>query len=324
VRYDLIVIGNDEAAFELLFAAGATGQRVIAVLPEQRHSAWMISQALRRLVSELLLDRSSQRRALMLRSGTPRLLRRLIASALTAEISEHLRLLERAGVDVLFGEARMESRDTIVVTSGIECRRTTVIASNLVIGTGIRRTARHRPLGLLPFHRPESLLAGHSLPNTLCLLGGESLGSGLAALFSLFGVDTRLLAEDDRTCASLELAHTAGVRIGFHPGELGLCEELPLFQSHMDIVDCRRAVGFTEHLGLTRIGIEPDENGLLWCANNLETWSEGVFGIGAVVGFSSDRASHPTDHASRILNRIQHRIPRPHFLTTRVGAFAMA
>ncbi len=320
MRYDVAVIGNDEAAFEIVCAAGAAGQRVVAVLPEQRHSTWMIAQALRRLVSDILLDRSEARRDLLLRSGTPRLLQRLIAGALTEEVSDHLRLLERVGVDVLLGEARVQTRNSVIVTSGIDCRRTTVTAGNLVIGTGIRRTALHRPLGLLPHHCPESLLWGSRMPKSLCLLGGGGLGTGLAALFSLFGVDTRLLARVDRSCALLELAHTAGVTIGHHPSELGLRSDDPFSSAMVNVVDCRRAVGFTEHLGLPSIGIEPDEHGQLWCAGNLETWCEGVFGIGDVVGFSSDIATHPTDQANRVLNRILHRIRRPHFLRTRVGA----
>ena len=324
MRYDILVIGNDEAAFEILCAAGAAGQRVMAVLPEQRHSAWMISQALRRLVSEILLDRSAARRNLLLHSGTPRLLQRLIASALTEEYSDHLQLLERVGVDVILGEARVQTRSSVLVTSGIDFRRTSVIADNLVIGTGIRRTAMHRPLGLLPFHRPESLLSGIRMPKTLCLLGGDDLGSGLAALFSLFGVDTRLLARNDRSCALLELAYAAGVTIGHHPSELGLNGDTAFSSVTADVVDCRRAVGFTEHLGLPGIGIEPDEHGQLWCAGNLETWCEGVFGIGDVIGFSSDIAKHPTEQADRVLNRILHRIPRPHFLSARIGAIASA
>lgn len=322
MRYDLLVIGNDEAAFEILRVAGAAGQRTVAVLPEQRHSAWIISQALRRLVGEILLDRSLARQNLLIRFGTPRLLQRLIASALTKELADQQLLLERVGVDVILGEARVQTRNSVVVTSGIDCRRSLVTADNVVIGTGIRRTAMHRPLGLLPFHRPESLLSGSRMPKSLCLLGGEGFGSGLAALFSLFGVNTRLLARDDQSCALLEFAHTAGVTIGNHPSELGLNGDSPFSSAGSHIVDCRRSVGFTEHLGLPNIGIEPDEHGRLWCAGNLETWCDGVFGIGDVVGFSSDFAQRPIEQANRVLNRILHRVPRPHFLRTRVQTFA--
>ena len=322
MRYDLIVIGNDEAAFEILCAAGAAGQRAIGVLPEQRHSAWMMGQALLRLTSEMMADRSAHRGLLRQQTGTPRLLRRLIANALTQEISYHLQILERVGVETILGEARVLTRNSVVVTSGIDCQRTTLHATNLVIGTGIRRTAMHRPLGLLPLHNPETLLSGIRMPKALCLLGGDDLGSGLAALFSLFQVDTMLVAHDESPGALLELARAAGVRIGPHPSDQDVTGDFSTWKDRADVVDCRRAAGFTDHLGLPAIGIEPDEHGRLWCAANLETWCEGVFGIGEVVGFSSQIAKHPTEQANRVINRILHRIPRPHFLRTRVGAFA--
>lgn len=322
MRYDIAVIGNDEAAFEILCIAGSSGQRAVGILPEQRHSEWMICLALRRLVQQLLVDRSGPRQSLYARSGTPRLLHRLLATAMSAEIQDHMALLERLGVDLLLGEARLQCCNSIIVTSGSNCRRTLVEAENVVIGSGLRRTAIHPPLGLVPFLRPESLLCGSCLPRRVCLLGGDGLGAGLAALLSLFGVETRLLSSENRSCVMLELAHAAGVVIDTRWNKETSNENLLQTLRSGEVVDCRRAVGFTEHLGLPAVGIEPDEHGQLWCASNLETWCAGVFGIGDVVGFSSDISKHPVDQSHRILNRITHRIRRPHFLRIRAGTYA--
>jgi NAD(P) transhydrogenase len=322
MRYDIAVIGNDEAAFEILCIAGSSGQRSVAILPEQRHSAWIVSLALRRLVGQLLVDRSESRQRMFQQSGTPRLLHRLLAAAMTAEVMDHVTLLEGLGVDVLIGESRLQSRNSIVVTSGMDCRRTLVNADNVVIGSGIRRTAMHRSLGLVPFLQPESLLTGSYLPRTLCLLGGDSVGAGMAALLSLFGVETRLLLCDSDSTAMCELAQAAGVKIRHRIEDLGWSEERRLAMEAADVVDCRRAVGFTDHLGLQSVGVEPDEHGQLWCASNLETWCAGIFGIGDVVGFSTEISRHPTDQAHRILNRILHPVPRPYFLRRRSGLFS--
>ncbi len=322
MRYDIAVVGNDEAAFEIMCIAGAAGQRSVGILPEQRHSAWMVSLALRRLVEQLLVDRSQTRQKLFARSGTPRLLHRLLATAMTAEVMDHIAMLEGLGVDVLVGESRLQTRNNIAVTSGIECRRTLIQADNIVIGSGTRRTAMHRPLGLVPFHQAESLLSGSHLPKALCLLGGDEFGAGFAALMSLFGVETRLLTGDGDSSAMLELADAAGVTIRHRAADLGWNHDNLRPCNGADVVDCRRAVGFTDHLGLPGIGIEPDEHGQLWCAANLETWCSGIFGIGDVVGFSSDISKHPTDQAHRILNRITHRIRKPHFLRLHTGTHA--
>ncbi len=320
MRYDIAIIGNDEAAIEMACVANSTGHRVALALPEQRHSSWMMEQALRRLVTELSVDRTPERCSMLHSLGTPRLVQRLLARALNAEASDAIELMERLGVDVVPGESRFVSRNSIAVTNGISCNRTLLQATNIVVGTGVRRAAVHRPLGLLSYRCAESVLEGHRLPKSLIVLGGEDFGAGFASLLSLFGVQTSLLAREDSDCSLLELAKDADVQIVYHPSELGLTSESPASPEDHQIVDCRRTAGFTEHLGLPSIGVEPDEHGQLWCAGNLETWCSGVFGIGSVVGFSADAADHPAVQAERVLNRIQHRMRKPQFLRRRTGA----
>jgi pyruvate/2-oxoglutarate dehydrogenase complex dihydrolipoamide dehydrogenase (E3) component len=322
MRYDIAIIGNDEAAIEVACLAGSTGQRVALALPEQRHSSWMMEQALRRLVTELTVEYSVERRLMLHRCATPRLVQRLLASALNAETSETLELLERLGVDVVPGESSFLNRTSVSVTSGISCKRTIVDATNIVVGTGVRRAAVHHPQGLLSFQCVESVLEGRCLPESLIVLGGEGFGAGISSLLSLFGVQTSLLAHENNDCDLLELAEDSGVQIVHHPSDLGLTSDGVVSPEEHQIVDCRRTMGFTEHLGLRTIGVEPDEHGQLWCAANLETWCSGVFGIGSVVGFSSDAADHPTVQAERVLSGIQHRIRKPKFLRSRSGVFA--
>lgn len=314
MKYDLAVIGNDEAAFEMMFVGAAARQKTVAVLPESRHSSWMMGQALRRLVGNLLVDQSHRRRSMMVNSGTPRLLQRLLAQCIVEEVIEHTDALKSCGVDVVYGETRFRSKNDLVVTDGMSCSQSVIQASNVVIGTGIRYTSQHRSLGLVATQRPESLFEGQRLPKSLCLVGGGPLGAGLAGLFQLFGVRTQLIAKEDSECAVLEMARTAGVEIAGHPADFGLTPDSACRRSRREFIDCRRVLGFTEHLNLKAVGIEPDENGQLWCTTGFETWCSGVFGIGEVVGFSSDSALHPTLQAERVLNRIQHRIRRPHFL----------
>lgn len=322
MRYDIAVIGNDEAALELLCMAGSAGKRVLAVLPEQRHSEWMMGIALRRLVGQLLNDGANLRLSSSVRRGSPSLVKRLLANALTSEIMDYMEIFERLGVDVLLGEARLMSHNSIVITQGMNCRRSVVHAENVVVGCGTRRIAEHRPLGLLPFSRPESFLSGSDFPEFLTVLGGDQLGAGFAALVSLFGVRSRLITGSPPDSAMHELAVAAGVKV---LGDVD-AEEYSLkrrgFGFSEEMIDFRRAVGFTEHLGLAEVGVEPDELGRLWCASSLETWCSGVFGIGDVVGFSADVSRNPTDQARRILNRINHRIRRPHFLRSRVASFS--
>lgn len=317
MNYDVAVIGNDEAAFEMLCLSASAKRRTLAILPETSHSAWMLGHALRRLVSDLLVDRTTQRRRLFTQAGTPRMLQSLLSRAIVREVSEQISLLENIGIDVLLGEARFVQQRDIAVSLGITCTREIVQARHIVVGTGVRRTAMHRPLGLMPFHSPESLFSGAHLPNSVCIVGGGQFGAGLAALMSIFGVETRHVARQDNTCSMLELAVASGVHVGYHPSEVGLPQiGTQTAQNGTVVVDCRRSAGFTDHLGLETINVESDENGKLWCGSGFETWCHGVFGIGDVVGFSPDTALRPAIQAERIMSRITEMIPRPHFLNS--------
>ncbi len=318
MRYDISVIGNDEAAFEMLCLAAESGKHTVAVLPESSHSSWLVGMALKRLVSDLLVDQSISRCRLLARTGSPRLLRRLLAGAIAKETDDLICMLKRLNIHIRMGQPRFNNPHSVSIADGRTCDRSTLSAFHFIIGTGTRHTAMHRPLGLVALHRPETIFERNTLPQSICMLGGDSLGCGVAALFSLFGVRSRHVARNHRDSAMLELAKAAGVEIAFHSSEFQLTQsDGILSNSHADIVDCRRTIGFTDHLNLSAIGVEADENGQLWCSSDLETWCPGVFGIGEVVGFSADSTVHPSIQAERILHRISHQIPRPHFIDTK-------
>lgn len=334
MRYDIAIIGNDEAAFEMMYVSATANLSTVAVLPESRHSSWMTSQALRRLAGELLADRSPSRSAELKRVGTPRLLRRLLTRALVSETCDQVRMLQSLGVEVILGESQFRTPFDIEVSTGIDFGRRIVRADSVVIGTGVSRTAVYRPLGLLPFHRPESLLEGQSLPTALQIIGGGELGAGLAAVVSLFGVRTTLLTDEEDDSALLEMAESSGVDIQCPGSEVMYPDDISVSQwpaggqfiprDSANILDCRRSAGFTSNLNLRAIGVSPDENGQLWCGNNFETWCSGVFGIGSVVGFTTSQQVSAIRQAEQILNRVTHRIPRPHYLRTRIRGAVVA
>lgn len=324
MRYDIAVIGNDESAFEMLSLAACSGKRTLAILPESRHSSWLVAQAIRRLVSNLLVDHTPTRSRRFVQTGTPRLVHALIARSIVKELNDHIGRLKDQCVDVLLGEARFVSPQKLEVFDSAANQLTTVEALNVVLGTGVRRAPMHRPGTAKPFFGPQSLLSGRSLPSSVCVIGGGYFGAGLAALASLFGVKTGHVARNDQASVMLELASAAGVKIGTHPSELGIPQigsGQRRTSSKMLVIDCRRSIGFTDHLNLESIDVEPDENGQLWCASNFETWCSGVFGVGDVVGFSPDTSLHPSLQAERVLNQTRQTAKRPHVLK-RYGSFA--
>lgn len=317
MRYDVAVTGNDEAAIEIALAAAAADQRVVSVLPEVSHSSWMMAQALKRLTMELLTDRTPIRAGLCRSLSSPRILLRMLANAVAAETAECAQLLNQQGVDVVYGETRFISQGVLSVSSGGNCSRTLLSARSVVVGTGVRCSPLHRGLGLVSLMKPDSLFAAARLPERLTVLGGGDFGAGLACLFSLCGVRSAVFTERRISPVMTDLMTDTGVDVRDCDDSLRLFTELHASDSEQ-IVDLRRQTGWTRQLNLSAVGVEPDENGQLWCAENFETWCSSVFGIGDVVGYGPETVLSAASQAARVANRILHRIPRPHFLNSSV------
>jgi len=315
MNFDLAVIGNDEAGIELGLAAALAQQKVITILPESRHSSWMFCQGLRRLTSTLLADRSLGRRFLCHRRGTPGMIRRLLRGAVAAETAELVQVLRHAGVTVVIGEARFSSPGRLKVSVGMDCSRQSISAGSAIIATGIRYSSPHRTLGLLPRNTPESLLELSALPRRIRFLGGDDFAAGLGSVLSLFGADVTVELQQPLDSALEELAQSSGVHfVGSRSTDgTGLNGSDLSWAQDNTIIDCRQSLGFTDHLNLHAIGVEPDEHGQLWCSTSFETWCDSVFGIGSVVGFARNKELSPTQQAERVINRIQHRLRPPYF-----------
>lgn len=321
MRYDIAVIGNDQAAFEMLTLAAVSGKRSVAIIPELRHSSWLVSQALRRLITNLLVERTPTRRQMFAKAGSPRLLQSLIATSIVNELTDQVKGLRERHVDVLIGEARLMDSNQLQVVGRGKVKSQAVQADTIVVGTGVRRSPLLGPGSANRFVGPEKIFQDRMLPSELCIVGGGQFGAGLASLTSLFGTHTRHVARNDEASVMQELCVASGVVIGHHPADVGLPSlNNDANDSGVLIVDCRRSIGFTDHLNLESISVEPDENGQLWCATNFETWATGVFGVGAVVGFSPDSALHPSVQAERVMSQMSRRIKRPKMLGQATGA----
>lgn len=299
----LTVIGNDEAAIEVVGLACTTGRSVVWIQSERYHSSWILSQALRRLVGNLLSENSASRRNQLYRLGSPGLLRRLISTALSHELQDLRNLAETFGACVLTGEPRFDSAGHLHLSAGITSHPALSTRGPRVIATGARFTTLNEHSDNTSMMSIEQLLACHSLPERVCVLGGNGVGAGLAALLNLFGRQCSLITTKSHDDSLTEMAIDAGVSVTDHSARMLLAGK-NLAQSTTMMVDCRRQFGFTSHLALENIGVEPDEQDQLWCSDALETWCPGIYGAGAVVGFSPVSSDNTTKHALLILNHL--------------------
>ena len=101
-------------------------------------------------------------------------------------------LLERAGVEVLFGQARFAAVDTIEVTSiaGLQ----NVVADNIIIATGSRSAVLPIP-GINSDGVVDSTgaLALEKLPASVLIIGGGAIGLEWASMFIDFGAQVTLV-----------------------------------------------------------------------------------------------------------------------------------
>lgn len=325
MRYDLLVLGNDDAALDTARIAAENGLKVLSVMPRQRHSATLLARSLQRTTRELAADFPVHCREKFRQAASPGLLQRLLTRSIHAEISEQLATLRSAGVHTLRGEASFIAPGWIRVDRGPEQTDAVLNTTHTVVAVGVRRTLLSLSLVRCGVHGPQHLLQMPALPESVVVAGGDDFGSSLAAFCSTVGIRTDLVTRPADSSAALELALEQGVRLVDRPDSRLLpdvfstpattpCHKLP------PIFDCRRAIGFTGHLRLDTLGIQTDENGLLWCSSSLETWCPGVFGAGEVVGFSPENFRDTTQQATRILEAATRKGPAPWRLRSRILA----
>ena len=314
MQYDLLVLGNDDTAFETARLAACNGLKVLTVMPRQRHSATLLARSLQRTTLELAADFPKHCRNKFREAASPALLQRLLTRSIHAEVAEQLAELRSVGVHTLRGEPSFLASGWVRVDRGPGQTDAVFSTRHTVVAVGVRRTLLSLSLVRLGVHGPQHLLQLPTIPESVIVAGGDDFGNALAAFCSTVGIRTELVTRPAFNSAALELALDSGVQLVERPDQRLLpdvfnspapscCDSLP------PILDCRRAIGFTGHLRLDTLGIQTDENGLLWCSSSLETWCPGVFGAGEVVGFSPENFHDATQQAARILEATK--IKRP-------------
>lgn len=211
-------------------------------------------------------------------------------------------LLERAGVQVLEGRARMLQDQQIEIT----CSQTdpySITADRILIATGSKAV---KPDNLNPeliqtsddvFHMPQ-------LPDTVAIIGGGYIAVEFACIFAGFGCQTHLiyrgaplLRSFDRACAEHA---TAQIRLKdnltLHLEEdLAELKETPagLVQIQLSsgkqltvnsVMAATGRVANTDGLGLEQAGVALDQRGYIKVSENWQTSAANIYAIGDVIG----------------------------------------
>lgn len=208
-------------------------------------------------------------------------------------------LLERAGVDVMRGEATLSTPTTLAVR--LEDGQDAVVADRVIVATGSRTMAVPIP-GLdgpaVIDHR--GALELEELPDSICIIGGGFIGSEFASLFRALGAEVTIVEMLPRLVPLMDAAIgeglawsleqrgvtvRTGTRVtGVSSGASGarVAMVTPEGEESIEAQWVLSAIGRSpnvENLGLEALGIKPTRKGIQ-TDHRMRTAVPGLYAIG--------------------------------------------
>ena len=212
--------------------------------------------------------------------------------------------VDKLGVDVIYGSARLGPNRTVVVTSG-EVSKTERIftAEKILIATGS-----------LPFHPPnipfddpdifdsEGLPKLNHVPESVLVVGGGAIGCEFASIFNALGIPVTVVNSGEHLLGNMDselsdlLRKTfekQGMRIVLGTGVDTVDRVNGKLQTTLKTGEVLRpgialiATGrlvSTEGLGLEAAGVKLNPRGMVEVDNHFQTSVEGVYAVGDVIG----------------------------------------
>lgn len=309
-RFDLVVIGSGPAGEKGANQAAYHGYRVAVV--ERRSQPGGASIAVAGMPVKTLRDTAMYLTGWSRRdvygigiSLAPefvmnRLRTRMdeVVEAMAGTVGQNL---ERHGVELIHGDARL-GLDRTVIVSDPEGRERTLHARAVLLATGSR--PYHPPD--VPFEDPDvhdsdTILSLERLPDRILIIGGGPVGSEYASIFAALGVEvtlvdrgTRLLPVVDREISDALAANLvrSGARLIFGAQVESVGRDRDGLVVRVDGEELRPQVvlhaagrsGNVEGLGLADAGVEVDGRGRVLVDQSFRTTAEGIYAAGDVIG----------------------------------------
>jgi NAD(P) transhydrogenase len=311
--YNLICIGCGPAGEKAATQAAYFKRRVAVVEARPRPGGAMVntgtvpSKALRETA---LLSSAFARRAVPgpgLRLDRTLSVPRLMAHRRLIEEQEHDRIeaaMDRHGIDVHLGRARLLDAHTVEVTRG-DGGRSTLRGEYILIATG---SSPLRP-GHVPFDHPavvdaDGVLELERLPESMIIVGGGVIGCEYASIFAEIDVRVTLIHPrpdilpfiDDECRQHLLRAMTdRGIDLRLNTSVTAVTADSPrtarvaLEGGGAMSTECLLwAAGRqsnTMGLGLESVGVAMGERGLIRVDENYRTSVDSIYAAGDVIGF---------------------------------------
>ena len=310
-RYDLVVIGSGPGGEKAAVHAAYFGKRValveryeltggvavthVGMIPTKtlREAALYVTGFRKRDIYgvSVELDRQEIFSALQGRTNE-------VIDTMARSVRENL---ERHGVELIHGAARLGGAGDVIVTGGPTERR--LESDVIIIATGSRP---YHPPGI-PFDDPdvldaEGVLEIDEAPNRVVVIGGGAIGCEHASIYTALGCQVHLLDRAERLLSYVdaELARLLAeiftgmgmeVRLGqgFHSIERDgrglkvLLADGSEIRPDKVLVSSGR-VGNTDGMGLEAAGVKVDDRGRIVVDEYFQTAIPGIYAVGDVIG----------------------------------------
>lgn len=215
------------------------------------------------------------------------------------------RILDTAGLDLIYGTARFSGRKEITVSlkdGGTE----TITADKFFINTGLQpEIPEIEGLSTIPYLTSTTIMELSEVPEHLLILGSGYIALEFGQMFARFGSKVtliepseRLLKREDKDIAeaivkilALEnieiLTNTRATRFSQNGHIIAVTLESGDIKSHRSCTHVLVAAGREPQLGefgLEVAGIDVDERGHIKVNSQLQTSAEGIYALGDIKG----------------------------------------
>jgi NAD(P) transhydrogenase len=312
--YDLIVVGSGPAGEKAAIQAAKLDKRV-AVIERGAllggactHTATLPSKTLREAV--LFISGLEQRSFPGIqcavkkhRMGVQDLLRYKTA-VVQSQADAVRRKLDRNDIDVFHGQATFLDSHRLVIESSDGAQRPCT-AAVIILAVG-SRPARPETVPFDDKHvfDTDSILHLDRIPRTLAVIGAGVVGCEYASIFAALGVKVTLLdtrpnildfLDDELKQRLLYCMLNTGVVMHFGEEVTAVAvPEADRVEAHCGsgkVVTAERVlyaagrIGNTDQVGLSEIGLETDQRGLLHVNEHFQTTIPHIYAVGDVIGF---------------------------------------
>jgi NAD(P) transhydrogenase len=310
-HFDFVVIGSGPAGEKAAALAAYFGKRVVIVernkipggvvvanagVPTKtlRETALYLTGFRRREVYGVHLQLDPDATVERLRNRTSE-----VINTMAESVRDNI---ERHGIELIHGEARLEPGRRVVARTPSGTERT-LEADRILIATGSRP---YHPPGI-PFDDPdvydseEIVKVDRPLRSTV-VVGGGAVGCEYASIFTALGAEVHLVDGADRLLPFLdkqmsgllaEAFRGMGMQVSLNAGHAkvtrddeGLRVELGdgrLLRPAQVLMAAGRA-GNSEDLNLEEVGVQVDKRNRILVDQNFQTSAEGIYAAGDIIG----------------------------------------